>query len=643
MMKIQKNIAPSLSALLTCISLFLATLVQDFSYKYVFLIAAFFILSCLILYKLYFSYREILSIPKNTYLIFFSVFIVWAGASLLWSPVPSDSYASLTVFYLFPTAIIIGFWSSPKQQHYFHVFLIFLLLTIFWKAGQQSFITIPHLPAPGFFANKNTNAIFICMLLLPICTKFLSTATNKQSKVIYGSLLFIGAFIISLTVSRGAVLGLTVGLLLLLTHLLLSKQVLNQFFILISVLTAGYLSADLINSGANWQRLTQQTLTTNVNSISSGRGYLWESGWHMFLDQPLLGRGLNMFHWLFPQYRHINAPDLGQYVHNDYFQFLIELGPIGFLLFISFVITFLVSAKKLYALTTDQEEKLASLGLIAACIAVFTHSFFTFNLYQPAPLLLLGLYIGTLTQRLNHITSENNTLFQPSKFTTPTGYFSILTIFSLALIYVTTTNAISIKKIYTPSKNNLIALEEAETARLLTSHKESILAVQLNIYVELLYNEKNDLTEAGRKYLLDRGIKVSQEAIYKNPYSNLNYTNRAKLYLLTSEQDYPDKIKEIKTAYNQAIKIDPFSLFARVEYAKALMQFNDKQTAINAFEGGLGRRYYGNYQDPIRYLQLLLALMSDSGNEKAIESLKQQIDALRNKQATNGYYTLQVY
>ncbi|MBW6454173.1 MAG: O-antigen ligase family protein [Methyloprofundus sp.] len=545
--------------------------------------------------------------------------------------------------YLFPTAAIIGFWSTAKQQGYFHIFLIFLLLTIFWKACEQSFLLVPHLPAPGFFANKNTNAIFICMLILPICTTFLSTLANKQSKVIYGSLLFIGGFIISLTVSRGAVLGLTIGLIFLLTHLLLSKQTLSQFIILIIVLATGYLSADFINSGANWQRLTQQTLTTNINSISSGRGYLWESGWHMFLDQPLLGWGLHMFHWLFPQYRHIDAPDLGQYVHNDYFQFLIELGPIGFLLFIGFVITFLVSAKKLYVLTTDQEEKLASLGLIAACVAVFTHSFFTFNLYQPAPLLLLGLYIGVLTQRLNRVTTKNNILFQASKFTTPTGYFSILTIFSLALIYVTSANVISIKKIYSLSKNNLIALEEAETARLLTSYKQSILAIQLYLYIDLLYNEKNHLTKDGRKYLLDRGIKVSQEAIHKNPYSNFNYINRAKLYLLTSKQDYPNKIKEIKAAYNQAIKLDPFSLFARVEYVKALMHFNEKQEAINVFEGGLGRRYYGNFKDPIYYLQMLLALMSDSENETAIDSLKQQIDTLRERPGSEGFYILQAY
>ncbi|MCK4841923.1 MAG: O-antigen ligase family protein, partial [Methylococcales bacterium] len=620
-----------LFSVLVCFSLFLATNVRNFSHSYLYFIAAFFILSSIILYKLFSSYKKNITLPNNSHFILFILFVFLAASSLLWSPVPSDSYSALSMFYLFPLAFILGFWSNSNQQKYFHSFLVFLLLAIFWKATQQRFFLLPSLQAPGFFANKNTNAIFICMILLPICAKFLSKGINKENQLISGAILFIGTFIISLTVSRGAVLGLTIGLFFLLIHLRLFKQPLSQFIKLLSYLSAGYISADLINGGANVQRLTQRTLSTNINHISSGRGDLWASGWEMFQDQPFLGWGLNMFHWLFPQYRHIDAPDLGQYVHNDYFQFLIELGPVGFLLFIGFVFAFLVSARKLYTLTKNQDEKLLSLGLISACIAVFIHSFFTFNLYQPAPLLLLGLYIGVLTQRLNNVTARNNILFQASKATTPVGYFSLLSILSLTLIYFTSVNALSIKKIYTPYKNKLIALDEAETAHQLTSYKESILAVQLGLYINLLYNKENNLTSDGKKYLIDRGIKVSKEAINKNPYSHLIYINRAKLYLLASEKDYPNRTEEIKKAFNQAIKVNPFSMFARVEYVKVLMQFNEKQQAIKVFEGGLGRRYYGNYQDPVRYLQLFLTLITASENKIAIQSLKQQIDFLLEK------------
>jgi len=631
-----KNAFP---AFLIGISLFLSTKVQNFAYSYIYFIASFFILGCLIIYKLFSSYKKPITVPCNIYLCFFILFTIWTTASILWSPVPTSSIHASSMYYLFLAAFVIGFWSNLEQQKYFHYIVNFLLLIIFWKTLQQRFIFYPSLPAPGFFANKNTNAIFVCMLILPICSQLiLDKKQEKKSQIVYAAILFISAFIISLTLSRGAVLGLTIGLSFLLLHLLLFKQSIIPFLKMITYLGTGYFSAELLNGGSNIQRLTTRTLSTNITTVSNGRTDLWESGWEMYLDQPILGWGINMFHWLFPQFRH--APDLGQYVHNDYFQFLIELGPLGFSLFIGFLVSFLIAAKKLYLLTHDKDDKLLSLGLITACIAVFSHSCFTFNLYQPAPLLLLGLYIGVLTNRLNKVTSKNNLTFRLNKLTSPLVYYSLLLLLSFTLIYKSTINSISINKTYSLHKNNLMALEEAENAYYLTSYNENILAIQLNLYTDLLYNKENTITNKGRVYLITRGINVSEIAINKNPFRVLNYVNKARLYFLTDEKNFPNKVMEINSAFNQAIQLDPFNLSTRFEYAKVLMEFNQKQQAIEVFKGGLGKRYYSKFEEPILYLQLLLSLITDSKDEKAIASLKKQIDVLYEKKSTKGYYTL---
>ena len=624
--------------LLTCLSVFLSIKLQGHGASYVYFIASFFILNSLLFFVFFTSYKNTIKLPANNYLIFLILFIIWMFLSCLWSPATNNSVKSALIFSLLPSAILIGFWSTLKQQQYFYSCLSILLLVITWKAGQQSLLSIPKLPAPGFFSNKNTNATFICMILLPICAQFLNTKINKNSQIMYGAALFIGAFVVSLTLSRGAVLGLCIGLLLLFIHTRIYKHPLMPFIKLASYLGTGYLAADLINKGANITILTNRTLTTSINTITSGRGSLWESGWQMYLDQPFLGHGLNMFHLLFPQYR--QSPDVGQYVHNDYFQFLIELGPVGFLLFIAFIVTFLVSAKKLYQLSSNQDDKLFSLGLIAACISVLTHSLFTFNLYQPAPLLLLGLYIGILTQKLNLLSTENNYSIQLNKFITPIGYFSLLGILSLVFIYFSSITFISTKKTYSHYKNNLIALEEAETAHQLNSHDAAIIATQLNLYVDLLYNEKNKINTKGRTFLIDSGIKITKKAINANPFVHINYINTAKLYLLTTDQKHPDRVNVIKTAYRQAIKVNPFNLNSRIEYIKILMQLNEKQEAIEVFTGALGRKYFGNYKDPIYYLQLFLALISDSGDEKDIKNLKQQLDKLMTNKGARDYYTL---
>ena len=127
---------------------------------------------------------------------------------------------------------------SQFNRHFFS-FLIFLLLAISWKSGQQNFLSIPKQTVLGFFANKNTNASFISMILLPICAQFLNSKINKNTQTLYGVLLFIGAFILSLTLSRGAVMGLTIGLTLLLFHTLLHKQALTTFIKLTIYLSTG--------------------------------------------------------------------------------------------------------------------------------------------------------------------------------------------------------------------------------------------------------------------------------------------------------------------------------------------------------------------------------------------------------------------
>jgi len=631
----KKTIVP----ILACISLFLSIQLHNHGYSYIYFIQSLFILTSLIICVCYISHKKTITFPVNNFIIFYALFLLWATLSCIWSPVFTSSILSVLKFYLIPTTILISFWSSPKQQQYFQYCLIFLLLIIAWKAGQQSFLSIPKLPAPGFFSNKNTNASFISMISLPLCAQFLSAKTSKTRQTIYGILLFLATVIIALTLSRGAVLGLTIGLVLLGLHTLSHKNPFKPFIKLLAYLSAGYLSTDIINGAANWSRLNTNTLSGNINAISSGRDFLWSSGWQMYLDQPVFGWGLNTFHLIFPQYR--QSPDLGQYVHNDYFQFLIELGPVGFILFLGFVLTFLFSAKKLYQLSTDKDEQLYSLGLIAACVSVLTHSIFTFNLYQPAPLLLLGLYIGVLTQRLNKLTHNTTISFQPSTVISSFGYYSLLSVLTLTLIYLASINIISLSKVYNYHKNNLIALEESEKAYQLTSYNAYILAKQLSLYKDLLYNQENKIDAKGRKFLIDRGIKVSEIAIKKNPYLHINYINTAKLYLLTSEKDHPDKINKIKSVFDQAIIVNPFNLNSRLEYIKVLMQLNEKQKAIEIFSGALGRKYYGYYKDPIYYLQLFLALISHSGTEKEINSIKQQLDKLiKNKGAYDHYMLL---
>ena len=219
---------------LTAITLFLAPNLHNHSFSYLYFIATLSILLSIILFKLTAAYNAIIKFPSNNYFLLCIGFIAWALLSGFWSPTPSDSFYSAVILLTLPLSLLIGFWSTTKQQQYFYIALAVFILITLAKAYYQRFIIIPHQPAAGFFSNKNTNASFISMVLLPICAQFLSTKINKYTQNLYGVLLFIGSFIIALTLSRGAVLGFTIGLSLLLLHTLYHKRPFIPFIKLIS-------------------------------------------------------------------------------------------------------------------------------------------------------------------------------------------------------------------------------------------------------------------------------------------------------------------------------------------------------------------------------------------------------------------------
>jgi len=632
----------NLPIVLTAITLFLAPKLHDHSFSYLYFIGTLSLLLSVTLFKLLSAYNTVITVPTNNYVLFFTGFTAWSFLSISWSPVPSDSFYSAVIFLVLPLSLLLAFWSTVKQQHTFYLALAAFILITLAKTYYQRFILVPQLPAPGFFSNKNTNATFIAMILLPFCTYFLTEKQARYKRHFTGLIIACGSFIITLTVSRGALLGLCIGLFLILLHTLFEKQSIKTYLILLGYLALGFLIAELLTGSSYSTRLINQSVSSNMTTISTGRDYIWNSGLQMYLEQPILGRGLNMFHWLFPQFRHIDAPDIGQFAHNDYLQFLIELGPIGFTLMIGFVITFLKSSWMLYLKTADKDQKLFYLGLIAACIAVLTHSLFTFNLYQPAPLLLLGLYIGVLTQGLDKQKLQKTLSVTPSKIKrlTKTGYIGIITSIALVFVYFVAINSLTLFKVYQTYPNNLVALDNTIQATTLTPYKEEYVATQANLYRQLLSMDAHMFSEQGKQQLFEQGIEASDLAIKQNPFRDLNYTNKAHLYLLHATADL-NHFDEIVNAYSEAVRLNPFNLETRLHFADALMKFNEKEMAFNVLNGGLGRTYVSKYQNGILYLQILLALVITSNDQPAIERIKHQINVLLDKKEQGGYFTLQ--
>lgn len=110
----------------------------------------------------------------------------------------------------------------------------------------------------------------------------------------------------------------------------------------------------------------------------------------MFLDRPLTGHGLGSFKYTYPAYRSESVYNVQIYdhVHNDYLQFLLELGIIPFLLLLLVCLISLKNALLGMRTSDNSLKKGMAFASLMGISAIAIHSTVDFNLQIPANILL---------------------------------------------------------------------------------------------------------------------------------------------------------------------------------------------------------------------------------------------------------------
>ena len=130
--------------------------------------------------------------------------------------------------------------------------------------------------------------------------------------------------------------------------------------------------------------------------LSGGRPHYWGSVMLTIKDFPLVGTGLGSFSSVYPAYAKTRTYALLGHAHNDYFEYMSELGIVGILFLLGGVV-FIVSKTFLtWYKRRDAEVKGLVLGGLISIFIIGIHSFTDFNLHIPANKLLF-IVILTLT------------------------------------------------------------------------------------------------------------------------------------------------------------------------------------------------------------------------------------------------------
>ena len=128
--------------------------------------------------------------------------------------------------------------------------------------------------------------------------------------------------------------------------------------------------------------------------LRDGRPVLWSNVTTIVGDYPVLGTGLGTFASVYPAYEEIVTPRHYSHAHNDFLEYLSELGVVGMILLFGGILYMVVSSFLIWRVRRDPEVKGLALGGIVAIVAILIHSIADFNLHIPANMVLFTVVIS---------------------------------------------------------------------------------------------------------------------------------------------------------------------------------------------------------------------------------------------------------
>ena len=252
-----------------------------------------------------------------------------------------------------------------------------------WEYPDLEQINIHRLSST--YVNANNFSGYLEMIL-PVIIGLILTGyvSRRKFPMILLSLLMLWALII--TYSRGGWIASAAGLLFLSIMLTIDRHVNRKKIMLLlgsSILVASFLILFSTSLTDRFLSIWQQSFLPSFR----GRIIAWHGIIKMISDYPFLGIGPGTFETIFSQYQ---PPGLLAYyskAHNDYLQFISEVG-------ILFIPIFFWAAVQLFRTGFGKMKNTSRLirgttaGAMAGIVSILVHSIVDFNLHIPANSLL---------------------------------------------------------------------------------------------------------------------------------------------------------------------------------------------------------------------------------------------------------------
>lgn len=311
-----------------------------------------------------------------------------------------ESFSTLqNVFCFFAAFLCAAFFMSDRKRR-----KQFVWFAILFGSGLALFGIAQHLtgngklywtraPADavhifGPYANRNHFAGIVEMLLPFAVVAASSRRLPDWQRVLCGFGALLMAASILLSTSRGGMLSMTVSLILLGFIMAKSHGRWTSALPVIGVAAAAVIAVVMLGSSHLSDRLQ------NLND--PWRAMIVTDSLAIVRDFSLFGTGLGTFPLVYPQYRSFATNIFINEAHNDLLQLTVEMGLLGLLLVLAFLVSVFREAWTRALAWDEHFGGVSALSAIGGVVAILVHSLVDFNLQVPANALWFCTLCGVL-------------------------------------------------------------------------------------------------------------------------------------------------------------------------------------------------------------------------------------------------------
>jgi O-antigen ligase len=189
---------------------------------------------------------------------------------------------------------------------------------------------------------------------------------------------------IFLSGSRGGMAAFAVQMILLAAFLLKQRKNWTAPFALAGFLALSLMLLLWLGGGDLADRLASVHTDTRGDLSEATRVTIDRDALKIFAQKPLMGWGLGVFGVIYPSYSSLSTNLQVGMAHNDYLQLLVEMGAMGFVIVLWFLVTLFRSAMGKLSDGSPNTNTAATLAALLGISGILVHGLVDFNLQIPA-------------------------------------------------------------------------------------------------------------------------------------------------------------------------------------------------------------------------------------------------------------------